>query len=503
MRAIAIDRKHFFLHSLFLPLLIGFSITMRGGTPNTPRYFLLQQIIDQAKQQSPAAKNVENQRNNSYWYYRNFKTSFRPSLSLSGNLPNFRSTNSPVTQPDGSVSFRSVNFAQSSARLTLNQEIAATGTSIFAASELIRIDDFNQHSLAYNSSPFMIGFNQPIFGFNSKRWSKKIEPLKWQESEKGYYEEMESVAYSATQYFFQLLSVQTEEELAQSNLKNSQANLEIAKVKSQLGKISQSDFERINLSVYNARKAMNRASMDRKIAEFNLKSFIGFDETESIQLVVPLEIPKLTIDIDLALEYAKANRKEVPHFERMLLEAERDQTHAKRNNGLTTNLTASYGLTTTGARLNQIVDQPETQKIVSLSFNIPVLDWGRSASQVKMADSRYELVKYEVDQQQLQFEREVVVQTEQFMLIYEQIETSEQASRVAENGYQIALKQYQNGNLSITDLNISLQEREQSRRDYIRSIAQFWQAYYKIRMLTLYDFENGKPLVTENNTPNK
>lgn len=503
MRTKAINRKSLFLQGLFLPLFIGLSITMRGETPGVPRLFLLQQVIDQAKLQSPAAKNVENQRNNAYWYYRNFKTSFRPSLSLYGNLPNFRSTNSPVTQPDGSVSFRSVNFAQSTARLTLNQEIAATGTSIFVASELIRIDDFNQHSLAYNSSPFMIGFNQPIFGFNSKRWSKKIEPLKWEESEKGFFEEMETVAYMATQNFFQLLSVQTAEELAQSNLKNSQANLEIAKVKIQLGKISQNDFERINLSVYNARKAMNRASMDRKIAEFNLKSFIGFDESESIQLIVPLEIPKLIIDLNRALQYAKANRKEVPQFERMLLEAERDQTQAKRNNGLTTYLTASYGLTTTGARLNQIVDRPETQKIVSLSFNIPILDWGRSASQVEMADSRYELVKYKVDQQQLQFEREVIVQTEQFMLIYEQIETSEQASRVAENGYQIALKQYQNGNLSITDLNIALQEREQSRRDYIGSLSQFWQAYYKIRMLTLYDFENGKPLVTENKTINK
>jgi outer membrane protein TolC len=113
-----------------------------------------------------------------------------------------------------------------------------------------------------------------------------------------------------------------------------------------------------------------------------------------------------------------------------------------------------------------------------------------------MAESKNELVKYEVNQQNQQFEREVIVQAEQFMLLYEQIETSQQADKVAENGYQIALKQYQNGNLSITDLNIALQEREQSRRDYINSLAEFWKAYYKIRILTLYDFENDKTLRT-------
>ncbi|MGC9352491.1 MAG: TolC family protein, partial [Mariniphaga sp.] len=59
------------------------------------------------------------------------------------------------------------------------------------------------------------------------------------------------------------------------------------------------------------------------------------------------------------------------------------------------------------------------------------------------------------------------------------------------NGYQIALRKFQNGELSITDLNIALQEREQAKRDYIRSIQSYWVAYYRLRALTLYDFEKG------------
>ena len=242
---------------------------------------------------------------------------------------------------------------------------------------------------------------------------------------------------------------------------------------------------------------MNRASIERKIAEFNLKSFIGSDQSESLQLISPLEIPRLTIDVQKALLQANLNRKETPQLKRLLLEAERDKTQAKRNNGLNAYLSATYGLTNTGSNIGRLYDQPEVQKMVQLSFNIPIIDWGRSASRVKMAESKNELVKYEVTQQSQQFEREVIVQAEQFILLYEQIGTSQQADKVAENGYQIALKQYQNGNLSITDLNIALQEREQSRRDYINSLASFWKAYYKIRMLTLYDFENDKSLRTE------
>ena len=60
---------------------------------------------------------------------------------------------------------------------------------------------------------------------------------------------------------------------------------------------------------------------------------------------------------------------------------------------------------------------------------------------------------------------------------------------MAENGYEIALRRFQNGEISITDLNISLQEREKAKRDYIGSLQSYWVAYYRLRILTLYDFE--------------
>jgi outer membrane protein len=165
------------------------SLTLRATPQNAPRLITLQQVVDLALQQSPASKNAINQRENAFWNFRNFRTSFRPSLNLNGNLPDFSSTNTPVTQPDGSVIFQNINYSQSSARLSLNQEIAATGATIFAATKLVRFDDFDRHTVAYNSSPFMIGLSQPVFGFNNKRWTKKIEPLRWEESQKGYDEQ--------------------------------------------------------------------------------------------------------------------------------------------------------------------------------------------------------------------------------------------------------------------------------------------------------------------------
>ena len=127
--------------------------------------------------------------------------------------------------------------------------------------------------------------------------------------------------------------------------------------------------------------------------------------------------------------------------------------------------------------------------MINLSLNIPILDWGKSASAVKLAESRRDLVIYDVERERLDFEREVIVQAEKFNLIKDQLETSKEADKVAENGYLIALRRFQNGEISITDLNISLAERETAKRDYISSIEDYWESYYYLRILTLYDFE--------------
>ena len=55
-------------------------------------------------------------------------------------------------------------------------------------------------------------------------------------------------------HFFNYLAVQTNYNLAESSLKNSQDNMRISETKKRLGQISDNDHSRIELSVLNAQK---------------------------------------------------------------------------------------------------------------------------------------------------------------------------------------------------------------------------------------------------------
>jgi len=286
--------------------------------------------------------------------------------------------------------------------------------------------------------------------------------------------------------------------LAESALKNSNDNLRIAKTKQKLGQISENDFSRIELSVLNAQKALNSAGMQLKNSDFELKSYVGIDQNQEIELQMPLNIILFDIDSKKALEEAKANRPEAVNFERRLVNADQSLTIAKRASGLVATLSGSYGLSNSGNTFSGIYNNPQKSEVLQLTMSVPILDWGRAASAVKMAESQRDLAEFDVQKAKEDFDRSVIVQVEQFGLLRGQLVTAKEADRVAENGYKIALKRFQNGEISITDLNIALSERESAKRDYIGSLSTYWLAYYNLRILTLYDFETDQKISYEN-----
>jgi outer membrane protein TolC len=320
----------------------------------------------------------------------------------------------------------------------------------------------------------------------------------YEESQKNFIEDIEEISVWATSLFFRYLRIQTDFGLAESNLKNSRDNLRIAEVRKELGNISDNDFSRIQLSVFNAQKALNDARINLKNADFELKKFIGLDQNQTIELIIPLDMFLWEVDPDIALKESLENRKETPQFERRLIQADRDLTAAKRSAGVNATLRMNYGISNSADDFGGVYENPEQQQNVRLSLSVPILDWGRSESRVKLAESQRELVLFDVEQDREDFERGVVVQVEQFNLIKSQIETAEAADEVAEEGYLIALRKFQNGEISITDLNISLQEREAAKRDYIRSIENYWESYYRLREVTLYDFEFNQKIYYAN-----
>lgn len=476
---------------LFFSLFIYGANTLSAQTDTIKFVITLEDVIDMAVTQSSAVKYVQNTNTNYYWRYRNYKTQFRPQLVFNSDLPNYRHTTQPITQPDGSIEFRQVSNLAASANLSLNQSIPLLGTNIYASTSAYGIRNLNLNETSYSGAPFVIGFSQPLFGYNWMKWYKKTEPMVYDEAQKRFVEDIEKISLNATYRYFNFLSVQTNYNLAENNLKNSMDNLKISQTKRELGQISENDYSRIELSVLNAQKSLNQARMELKNADFELRTYIGLKESSELELIIPLNMTLFDINPELALIKAKENRKETTYYQRRLINADRELAQAKSNTGVKATLNGSFGLSNSGDSFADVYDNPQKDRTLRVGLSVPILDWGRSASSVKLAETERDLTIFDVNKDIEEFDREIIVQVEQFSLLKDQLKTANEADKVAGNGYLIALRKFQNGELSITDLNIALQERDKAKRDYIYSIRSYWVAYFQLRIFTLYDFERN------------
>ncbi|MBC5991223.1 TolC family protein [Pontibacter sp. SD6] len=458
------------------------------------RQLSLQEVIAMAQEQSTEAKQVETSRENSYWQWRSFKSSYLPQLSLAGTLPDFSRTITPVTQPDGTIAFQPVSINSSDVGVSLSQVISPTGGRVFVTSLMQRFDDFDRDQTRYNGNPAIIGLEQPLFAYNALAWTKRIEPLKYEESQKQFTENKEQLAVKATDLYFDLLLAQVNKSIAAKNLANNDTLYQVADEKYKLGRFSKNDLLQLRLAVLNADLALAQAKLDEQTAQLALKNFLGIKENEPLALLVPQNVPETGIVAELALAEARKNRKESISFKRRLLEAESQVAKAKGDNGLNASLFATFGLTDRGESFTDIYNQPDNQQRARIGFTMPLLDWGRQRSITKAAQLNQQLVEYTINQEQTNFEQAVITQVNQYNTLKNRIATTAEADVIAAERYEITRSTFLIGRISITDLNIALAEKDQARRAYIASLSAFWEAYYQLRALTLFDFQQQQAI---------
>jgi len=483
---------------LGMALLLLLTISVAAAQPAAPPQLssmTLPQVIELALLQSSVAKQAVTNRETSYWQYRSFRADYKPQLALEGTLPNYSRTITPVTQPDGTTSFRYVRINNSYLASTVTQGIGLTGGKISIGSNLQRFDNFEGNQRLYNSNPVAIGISQPIAGYNALSWNKRIEPLRYEESQRQYVEERETIARRVTEYYFDVLQQQVNAAVARQNLRASEEMLRMARERHRLGRLSENDLLLLELNLLNAQQAEVQATIDAQNAAVDFKGYTGLTIDPATLLDVPAATPMLTVLPEAALAYARQYRREALMYQRRLLEAESKVAQAKGTTGFQASLTASYGLASSGDQFRTSYINPNNQQQLRLGFSMPIVDWGKTRAVVKTAELSRQQVQHTVEQEQMTFEQSVLSQAAQLAPLNQQLALTARADSLSQRRYEIARATYQVGRISLTDLNIAQSEKDRAKRAYVAALRACWVAYYQLRTLTLYDFERQQPLL--------
>ncbi|MDD7914497.1 TolC family protein [Polaribacter ponticola] len=466
-------------------------------TTYSQKQISLKEAISIAQKNSPDYKTLLNQNQASYWRFRNYKASFLPQLRLDATLPQYSNSVNRITNDNGQDIFVRSNQSRIDANLSLNQNIALTGGTVSFSTQVERVDVFGDNAATgFAVVPFSINYRQNSLFYNEFKWNKKIEPLLYEEAKREFIENMEQISLNTSRRYFALLKAQVQSKIAKSNLSNQDTLFQISKGRFKMGKIAENDLLQIELSVLNSRNGLTTNEINLKRATQNLSRYLSLG-TESIELNTPKKLSTFTVTVKKAMEEAKSNRKAVIEFRRKRLQAEKDVAEVKGNNRLQLRLNANFGISQQGNVFNDLFQNYNQQQNVTLSLGIPILDWGVSKSRRKLVEANKDLINTNIEQNEQEFEQEIYLHVLNWQNQRSFLETAEKAQEIAIKRYDITKKRFVLGKITITDLNLALQEKDRSVLQYLNSLEKFWVDYYTLRRLTLYDFIENKKIEVE------
>ncbi len=473
--------------------LLAFGIPLVAGAQGQERQrpITLDEAITLARVQSVDAAVALNELKTAYWEYRTFRAELLPEINLTATTPSYNKNYNSYQQDDGSYTFVRNNYLGMNGNLSIDQNIWFTGGTLSLTSSLDYLRQLDgDKTRRFMSVPIALTWEQPLFSANAIRWDRRIEPVRYAEAKASFLTSTEEVTMTTIHYFFNLLLAKENVSIARQNLGNADKLYDVAKVKREMGQISENDLLQLELNVLDARSSLTSSESLLKSRMFTLRSFLALGEDEDLEPIVPDTLPFVLLNYSDVLEKALANNSFAHNIRRRQLEADYEVAKAK-GNLRDIKLYAQVGFTGTNNRFHNAYRTLKDNQIVEVGFSIPLLDWGKRRGQVKIAESNRDVVESNLRQETMDFNQDLFVLVEQFNNQQSQLRLAAKSDELAQRRYETNVETFLIGKISTLDLNDSQSTKDSARQNHINELFYYWYYYYQLRSLTLWDFVEG------------
>lgn len=456
----------------------------------------LEKTITMANDSSLSAFRFQNMYLSGYWEYRSYKAARLPSLKLNMTPAQYyRNITRRYDSGQDIDVYREQQMFSAGAGLNLAQNFDLLGGTFYVDTQLDYMRNFgDSKSNQFSTIPFRIGYQQNLLGFNPFRWDRKIEPLKFEKVKKQYLYNAESVSEEAVNYFFSLAMAQAEYRLAQDNVATTDTLYAIGEQRQKIASISQADLLTLKLDKVNARNTLKNAEISRKRAMSALATFLNMDRNSYIEVDLPARPRHIDIPADRVIALAHENNPEYVEQRQNVLEAEREVDRTKKEARFNASFNASMGFNQVADNISAAYRNMLQQDLVSFTVSIPLVDWGVRKGKYNMAKNNLNVVKIAARQEEISLEEDVMMTVSDFSVQQDMIASAEEALDLADLAYDQTRRRFIIGKADINSLTLALNRQQEARKNYIQALQNYWLNYYKIRKLTLHDFESGMSL---------
>lgn len=158
-------------------------------------------------------------------------------------------------------------------------------------------------------------------------------------------------------------------------------------------------------------------------------------------------------------------------------------------------ISLNYGLNQYAKTFKDAYRRPDQRQAMSVTFSIPVFQWGINRNKLKIARNEYEAILLEQEYTLDNFKEEIHDNIFDYNMSRELMDVSGEKYELSAQQYAFAAMRFKVGKMAAIELTDANRDYLQAKQNYISVLKGLFISYYKIRHLALYDFMEGKDMV--------
>ena len=465
----------------------------------TSQTLTLERAIRMAQDSSIAAFETRYDYLRQEWAYKAYESSMKPQVMLTAQPMYLRQQFDPESK---ALSPSTINAFGTNLAVTYEQKIGKLGGSLYADSRHIWNELFGDMRSQYGMdrvfgvTPLRIGYRQSLIGYNGFKWEKAMEEHNLRHALKEQIYRMQQIAEQTTAYYFDYVSAKEYYDTYRQNYLTTDTLYSIAKKKFMLTTVSREELMSMELERMNAKNQQDNALTELQNARYSLLSYLRIpDKGQALELVLPSAPQTLVLDVQKAIDMAKANHPDLSAMDGRLIEAEQALDLARHKMGLQANVDVSVGVQQYDKNYFKTFRDPKTYAAAMVGLSIPIYDGKLAKNRMRLAEAGMETARLAAQEQNRQLEESVITTINSLETRLRTLPEAANGQVLADQAFALIQRRYADGQIDINTYMLAQNRKDQAHNIYTSLLCSFWMSYYKLCRLTMYDFIGQRELL--------
>jgi outer membrane protein TolC len=337
-----------------------------------------------------------------------------------------------------------------------------------------------------------------LFTYNRTKLELKELELDFENAQLSYAMQKLNMEKQVTQFFYDVYLAQMNLTISQDEFTNTQKSYEITQNKVTAGISAKEELYQAELNFATAKSGVQNAQVNLDNLKDQFKQYIGMDIMEEITVMTDVALNPVTVDVKKAIEFGLNSRMELRQREIDIENSQFAMIRTKSLNEFRGDVNLSLGISGDNENLLDIYDTPVSNPRVSVSFNLPLYDWGEKKARIKAQEAVIETQKLSQVEERKQITLDIRKVYRSLQNLVNQIDIAAQSEKNAQLTYEINLERYANGDLTSMDMNLFQTQLSQKKMSYAQALIDYKIELLNLKIQSLYDFERNEAIVPEN-----